>query len=76
MQIGANKMRLVTYDGDFMISSFDLSPDDLCKMAGALVSAMQMIHPTPWQPKFILGEWDDNFGNSVYVEYKYQATQK
>lgn len=76
MQIGANKMRLVTYDGDFMISSFDLSPDDLCKMAGALVSAMQMIHPTPWQPKFILGEWDDNFGNSVYVEYKYQTVQK
>ena len=69
-------MRLITYDGDFMISSFDLSPDDLCKLAGAVVSAMQMLHPTPWQPKFIIGEWDDNFGNSVYVEYKYQTIQK
>ena len=69
-------MRLITYDGDFMISSFDLSPDDLCKLAGAVVSAMQMLHPTPWQPKFIIGEWDDNFGNSVYVEYKYQSFKK
>jgi hypothetical protein len=69
-------MRLITYDGDFMISSFDLSPDDLCKLAGAVVSAMQMLHPTPWQPKFIIGEWDDNFGNSVYIEYKYQSFKK
>ena len=69
-------MRLITYDGDFMISSFDLSPDDLCKLAGAVVSAMQMLHPTPWQPKFVIGEWDDNFGNSVYVEYKYQNMKK
>lgn len=76
MQIGANTMRLITYDGDFMISSFDLSPDDLCKLAGAVVSAMQMLHPTPWQPKFIIGEWDDNFGNSVYIEYKYQSFKK
>lgn len=69
-------MRLNTYDGDFMITSFDLSPDELCKMAGALVTAMQMIHPSPWQPKFALGEWDDFYGNSVYVEYKYQALEK
>ena len=69
-------MRLITYDGDFMISSFDLSPGDLCKLAGAVVSAMQMLHPTPWQPKFIIGEWDDNFGNSVYIEYKYQSFKK
>lgn len=76
MQIGANKVRLITNDGDFMVSSFDLSPDDLCKMTAALVTAMQMLHPSPWQPKFIIGEWDDNFGNSVYVEYKYQTIQK
>lgn len=69
-------MRLITYDGDFMLSSFDLSPDDLCKLAGAVVSAMQMLHPTPWQPKFIIGEWDDNYGNSVYIEYKYQSMKK
>lgn len=69
-------MKINTYDGDFMLSSFDLSPDDLCKMAGALVSAMQMLHPSPFQPKFILNDWDDYYGNSIYVEYRYQAREK
>lgn len=65
-------MLIQTYNGDFMLSSFDLPPDELCVIAGAVVSAMQMIHCSPWQPKIIINDYDEMFGNSVCVEYKYQ----
>ena len=65
------KMKIKTVDGDFMISSFDLSPDDLVKIACACCSALAMKYPSPHLPRLIINENDKFYGNSVWVNYRY-----
>lgn len=66
------KMKIETVDGDFMISSFDLSADDLVRVACACCSALIMLHPSPHLPKLLINDYDDYYGNSVWVQYRYQ----
>lgn len=69
-------MKIETVDGDFMISSFDLSPDDLVRVACACCSALIMLHPSPHLPKLLINDYDDYYGNSVWVQYRYQKKLK
>ena len=64
-------MKIETVDGDFMISSFALSPDDLVKIACACCSALAMKYPSPHWPRLIRNENDKFYGNSVWVNYRY-----
>lgn len=69
-------MRLETVTDDIMISSFTLSPDDLVKCGIGVATAMQIKRPTPFPPVCVLNEYDDYFGNSVNIVFKYQQPIK
>lgn len=63
--------KIETLDNDILISSFDSSVDDLIKVACCLTSAFIALHPTPHMPKVIINDYDDIYGNSVLVEFRY-----
>lgn len=69
-------MVLETIKNDIMISSFTASPDELLRCSVGVATAFQMLHPTPFQPVCILNEYDDYFGNSVNLVFKYQQPIK
>lgn len=69
-------MVLETVTNDIMISSFMASPDELVRCSVGVATAMQMLHPTPFPPVCVLNEYDDYFGNSVNLVFKYQKPSK
>lgn len=69
-------MVLETITTDIMISSFTASPDELLRCSVGVATAFQMFHPTPFQPVCVLNEYDDYFGNSVNLVFKYQKPLK
>lgn len=69
-------MVLKTITSDIMISSFTASPDELLRCSVGVATAFQMLHPTPFPPVCVLNEYDDYFGNSVNLVFKYQRPIK
>nr|CDL65973.1 unnamed protein product [uncultured bacterium] len=69
-------MVLETVINDIMISSFTASPDELVRCSVGVATAMQMLNPTPFPPVCVLNEYDDYFGNSVNLVFKYQKPLK
>lgn len=69
-------MRYVTKTSDIMLSSFELSPDELMRCAVGVTTAMNMLHPTAFLPVATLNEYDDFFGNSVNIVFKHQEIEK
>lgn len=69
-------MILETVTNDIMISSFTVSPDELMRCSVGIATAMQMLHPTMFPPVCVLNEYDDYFGNSVNLVFKYQRSIK
>lgn len=69
-------MVLKTVTNDIMISSFTASPDELLRCSVGVATAFQMLHPTPFPPVCVLNEYDDYFGNSVNLVFKYQKPLK
>lgn len=69
-------MVLETIKNDIMISSFTASPDELLRCSVGVATAFQMLHPTPFPPVCVLNEYDDYFGNSVNIVFKYQKPLK
>lgn len=69
-------MVLETIKNDIMISSFTASPDELLRCSVGVATAFNMLHPTPFPPVCVLNEYDDYFGNSVNLVFKYQRPIK
>lgn len=69
-------MVLETVINDIMISSFTASPDELVRCSVGVATAMHMLHATPFPPVCVLNEYDDYFGNSVNLVFKYQKPLK
>lgn len=69
-------MVLETVTNDIMISSFTASPDELVRCSVGIATAMQMLYPSTFPPVCILNEYDDFFGNSVNLVFKYQLPIK
>ena len=69
-------MVLETIKNDVMISSFTASPDELLRCSVGVATAFQMLHPSPFPPVCVLNEYDDYFGNSVNLVFKYQKPLK
>lgn len=63
---------MITENNDITISSFDIAPDDLLTMVVGVLTALQLKHPTPFIPRTIINEYDEFYGNSVTIKYKYQ----
>lgn len=69
-------MVLETITNDIMISSFTASPDELMRCSVGVATAMQMLHPLAFPPVCVLNDYDDWFGNSVNLVFKYQQPVK
>lgn len=55
-----------------MLSSFELSPDELLRIGVGVATALMMLKPSSYYPVCVLNEYDDFFGNSVNIVHKYQ----
>lgn len=69
-------MVLETIKNEIMISSFTASTDELLRCSVGVATAFQMLHPSPFPPVCVLNEYDDYFGNSVNLVFKYQKPLK
>lgn len=69
-------MVLETVTNDIMISSFTASLDELVRCSVGVATAMQMLHSSPFPPVCVQNEYDDYFGNSVNIVFKYQQPLK
>lgn len=69
-------MRIRTKEFDLMISGFGVSDDDLVSLTGALVSALQVLHPTAFDPVIIKNADDDLFGKSININYRFYNKPK
>lgn len=69
-------MVLETITSDIMISSFTASPDELLRCSVGVATAIQMLHPSSFFPVCVVNEYDDYFGNSVNIVFKYQKPLK
>ena len=55
-----------------MLSSFEFTPDELMRVALCVATAINMLRPSPFMPVCIMNEFDDFFGYSVNIVFKYQ----
>ncbi len=69
-------MRYLTKTNDIMISSYELSPDELLRCAVGVTTALHLLHPTQFLPRVFINEFDEDFGNSVNIEFKYHTPRK
>lgn len=69
-------MRIKIKEYDLMISGFGISDDDLVSLTGALVAALQVLHPTSFQPVIIKNADDDLFGKSININYRHYNKPK
>ena len=56
---------------DIMMCSEETSIDDLIKIASCALSAFCALHPLSEQPRLIVNEWSEEYGNSVFIVGKY-----
>lgn len=69
-------MRVKIKELDLMISGFGVCDEDLASLAGALVAALQVLHPTSFEPVIIKNADDDLFGKSINIDYRFYNKPK